>query len=133
MTDAIKRLGDTFTLTAPTTAAARPARPRRGRKYTRTDHQWILNLCNRHITLSEFNGIRSRVRFFQDYPELLRACVVYFGCVGLGWSQTKAQEHLGMHRDTMTRWIACIEDARQDGDVFDRISMEILGRCNGLL
>lgn len=124
-----------FRLEAPDSGAGRgkDRRPREAGVYTREDHQWLLNLCNRYLTLSEFDVILKRGRFFQDYPELLRASVAYFGCVEMGWRARRVGKALGIHRDTIAAWIAIIEDVRLDGDVFDRISMHIQGRKDGLL
>ncbi len=122
-----------FALTAPEDVPRKPTRRRaRPGEYREADHQFLINELNRYLTLAEFGRIRRRAPYFKDYPALLRAAIMYFGIVELGWSARKAQKPLRIEREYITRWIRLIEDARADGDVFDRITLVVKGYRNGL-
>lgn len=123
-----------FTLTAPvdTGRAVKPRRARKPGEYSPADHQFLINTCVRYLTLNEYLRIRRRFKYFADYAELLRASVVYFGYVEMGWVGRKSEKFVHMNRDTMSRWVGIIEDVREEFDVFDRIGLLVKGYRHGL-
>ncbi|WP_303832319.1 hypothetical protein [Asticcacaulis taihuensis] len=111
----------------------RPIRRVVGGGYSQHDHQWLVDVCSRHLTIAEFGRLQKRGRFFKDYPALLNAAVAYFGHTRLGWAYIAVEKPLNMQRNYMARLCRKIEDLRRDGDVFERIDKWIEVYSGGLL